>query len=119
MPTSVDSCAIAGMLDLLRTQGSFDLSARYVICLGLPTSRLKLSADQRKQYPAYSHFEAIGKIFEAVFEEMIQSHGLEALRTSPKMRKAMAVLVQINLRDQLFNLIKPMDAWIVNDPEGG
>lgn len=31
-PASVDSCAIAGMLDVLRTKGSFALSLRYALC---------------------------------------------------------------------------------------
>src|SRR6056300_18328 len=32
IPSPVDSVAIAGMIDLLRTQGSFSLSIRYVLC---------------------------------------------------------------------------------------
>jgi len=40
MPSAVDSAAIAGMVDVLHTQGCFALSIRYAICLGLSTSRI-------------------------------------------------------------------------------
>ena len=41
MPASVDSCAVAGMVDLLRARGCFGLSARYAVCLGLSTSKIQ------------------------------------------------------------------------------
>ena len=60
MPVSVDSGAVAGMVDLLRARGCFGLSARYVVCLGLSTSQIQ--NNMKCTFPPYSHFETIGNV---------------------------------------------------------
>ena len=84
MPATVDSCAVAGMVDLLRTKGCFGLSARYVICLGLKTS--KMHADSTT-FPPYSLFEKIGTVFEEVLGEMLKATTKKKKRRTRKVKK--------------------------------
>lgn len=77
MPATVDSAAIAGMIDLLRVQGCFALSVRYAICFELggnvdPT-------DSSVRYPTTMQYEAIGKIFEKALDKMVMEDGIKTL----------------------------------------
>eukprot|EP00536_Pseudo-nitzschia_multiseries_P000329 jgi/Psemu1/233447/estExt_Genewise1.C_40265 len=76
-PALVDSCAIAGMIDILRSQGCFGLSARYALVLGMESSRcgLKMAPakdriTQRQVLPPYKEYleAVIGVAFEKVLE---------------------------------------------------
>jgi hypothetical protein len=40
-PLFKSSAAIAGVIDLLKTQGSFALSIRYALCLAMPSSTVQ------------------------------------------------------------------------------
>lgn len=71
MPASVDSAAIAGVVDLLRTQGSFALSARFALCVGLPRSKVEM--EPSVPYPTMEEYEEIAKTFEDVWTDMTQS----------------------------------------------
>mmetsp|Transcript_5059 Transcript_5059/g.10661 ORF Transcript_5059/g.10661 Transcript_5059/m.10661 type:complete len:1565 (-) Transcript_5059:323-5017(-) len=71
MPASVDSAAIAGVVDLLRTQGSFALSARYALCVGLPNSKVEM--EPSVPYPTMEEYEDIAKTFENVLMDMTTS----------------------------------------------
>lgn len=76
-PAAVDSCAIAGMVDILRTQGCFGLSARYALVLGMDSTRcglnskLSMKDSRRRAFPPYKEFfqDVIGVAFEQVLEE--------------------------------------------------
>jgi hypothetical protein len=125
MPAVVDSCAVAGVVDLLRTQGCFGLSARYTICLGLKSSRPQdnLSPDD---FPSYAHFETIGTIFEQVLGEMLKSKttssaSLVGIGDSREIRHSFALRVLTKLQTPLNNesLIKPLEHYLTNDEEGG
>lgn len=80
-PAPVDSCAIAGMVDILRTQGCFGLSARYALVLGMKSSKCGLNAKlapdapQRSNVPPYTSFleGVIGIAFERALEEYCKS----------------------------------------------
>ncbi len=77
MPATVDSAAIAGMIDLLRVQGCFALSIRYAVCFELggdvePT-------DSSVTYPTKMQYEAIGKIFEKALDNMAIKDGIKTL----------------------------------------
>ena len=65
------SAAIAGMIDLLRTQGSFALSLRYAICLTLNDS--KVEADPAVPYPTHAQYEEIAKYFESALQDVLDS----------------------------------------------
>lgn len=65
-PASVDSMCIAGLMDLLRCQGCFALSARYAIAMGLSTATMNTDVS----FPTKSDWENIG----AIFEDCWKSH---------------------------------------------
>ena len=116
MPAPVDSCAIAGLVDLLRTQGCFGLSARYVICLGLSTSKLQLDGP----FPDYRHFEMIGLQFEEVLGEMLKSTQFERIGDQDEVRRSFAMRVATKLEARYDTLIKPLHQWIAaKDDEAG
>jgi hypothetical protein len=66
-PSTVDSAAIAGVIDLLRAQGCFGLAARYAVCFGLKTSEI---ADD-VPFPSYAVFEQIGSYFSNALDETL------------------------------------------------
>lgn len=61
--SSVDSLAIAGLIDLLRTEGCFGLSARYALLLNCSSS--EMDTDIIVKLPPYSDFEHLGMAFES------------------------------------------------------
>jgi len=75
----VDSLAIAGMVDLLRCQGSFGLACRYVLCLGLSTSTMALptvitstttsSSANEALFFSQKYYNALGIEFEHALTE--------------------------------------------------
>ncbi|KAL7540954.1 hypothetical protein ACHAXR_010517, partial [Thalassiosira sp. AJA248-18] len=75
MPATVDSAAIAGMFDLLRTQGSFALSIRYALCLTLPSS--KIDPNPSVPYPSMKAYEEIAEIFEKALNELLGTGRME------------------------------------------
>ena len=141
LPAQVDSCAIAGVMDVLRTQGCFGLSARYAICLGLasslPSSLFEFilacepassknktrnsKATSTRTFPPYSHFEAIGMVFEEALEEMLKTTTLSALEKTPGLRKAFTWRVVSKLKNrraEFFSFQSGLDKFITDD-EGG
>jgi hypothetical protein len=124
MPAVVDSCAVAGVVDLLRTQGCFGLSARYTICIGLKSSKPQdtLSYDD---FPSYAHFETIGTIFEQVLGKMLENRSISntslvSIGDSPEVRHSFALRVLTKLQAPTnVSLIKPLDHYLTNDEEGG
>lgn len=109
MPASVDSCAVAGVVDLLRTQGCFGLSARYAICFGLPTSKIELISN----FPSYSHFEKIGEVFEEVLCEIVNSAvSLESIGDRSDKRQSFAISVLKKLEERFAELVQPMGHYI-------
>lgn len=60
MPTRVDSCAIAGMIDIIRTAACFALSARFALLLGMQRSMI----DEDLAIPTFAEFDDVGTIFE-------------------------------------------------------
>jgi hypothetical protein len=74
MPTVVDSCAIAGMVDLIRCKGCFSLACRYVVCLGLPTSTIGIASDVA--LPHHNQYDTMGRIFEESLHDLQQVYPL-------------------------------------------
>lgn len=63
----VDSLGIAGMIDVLRCQGSFALAARYVLSMGLRTCTIESGS---RPFPTKAHFESIGRVFEECWNSL-------------------------------------------------
>ena len=116
MPALVDSCAVAGVVDLLRTQGCFGLSARYTVCFGLSTSKME---EHIESFPSYSHFEKMGQVFEDVLAEMLKTAtmSLENICDKQEIRHSFALRVLSELEDQFHALVRPIELYI--DSEGG
>mmetsp|Transcript_19463 Transcript_19463/g.42309 ORF Transcript_19463/g.42309 Transcript_19463/m.42309 type:complete len:1662 (-) Transcript_19463:341-5326(-) len=90
MPATVDSAAIAGMMDLLRVQGCFALSARYAVCFKMGGCSKDVNPmDPSIEYPTVWHYEEIGKVFEKALDEMVHKEevkSLEEFNSSDKLR---------------------------------
>ena len=103
----VDSAAIAGVIDLLRTQGSFALSLRFALCLTLQNSQIE--EDPAVSYPTMSEYEEITKPFENTLTELLScpradgdgTMGLDDISSSPEERAALSLRVAKKLREQL------------------
>eukprot|EP00546_Thalassionema_frauenfeldii_P018867 CAMPEP_0178900374 /NCGR_PEP_ID=MMETSP0786-20121207/3439_1 /TAXON_ID=186022 /ORGANISM="Thalassionema frauenfeldii, Strain CCMP 1798" /LENGTH=1338 /DNA_ID=CAMNT_0020571373 /DNA_START=537 /DNA_END=4554 /DNA_ORIENTATION=+ len=115
MPSVVDSCAIAGMMDLLRTQGCFGLSARYVIALGLPSSKMQL--DDRISFPTYNEFEKIGFLFEDVLRSMQENGDFFDICDNAESRYSLAEKVVLQLKAS--PLINSIEHFLKSDGERG
>lgn len=120
MPATVDSAAIAGMMDLLRVQGSFALSARYAICLGMGDGSVDMNPmDSSIEYPTIKQYEEIGKVFETALNEMVDERRIESLEEfslkdeeqinqciNSSSRSSNRYILQGDLRDHLVKKIK-------------
>ncbi len=95
-PSPVDSCAIAGMIDLLRCKGSATLSCRFVICLGLSTSRFT-TVDEL--LPTCDQYEQLGKLFEEAFLQFQNDNSIDLYTIGQKnsCRHQMAIQVKDKL----------------------
>eukprot|EP00523_Entomoneis_sp_CCMP467_P020382 CAMPEP_0168849630 /NCGR_PEP_ID=MMETSP0727-20121128/11463_1 /TAXON_ID=265536 /ORGANISM="Amphiprora sp., Strain CCMP467" /LENGTH=1558 /DNA_ID=CAMNT_0008903533 /DNA_START=441 /DNA_END=5117 /DNA_ORIENTATION=+ len=108
MPAPVDSCAVAGMVDLLRCQGCFGLSLRYALAMGLPTA--VIFQDQTStDFPQYGDFESIGKVFEDVLGKMIAmgAVSLSSMGNSSSDRESFASKVVGELKEER-DLLEPL-----------
>jgi hypothetical protein len=120
IPAVVDSCAIAGVIDLLRTQGCFGLSARYAVCFGLSTSCMD---ENVQEFPSYQQFETIGMVFEEVLTKLLfnKISDLPTIGDSADLRNEFANKVVTQLGESL-ELIQPLTNWnyiIMADDEEG
>ena len=121
------SAAIAGVIDLLRTQGSFALSLRYALCLTLSNS--KVEADPSVPYPIHAEYEEIAKVFETSLNDVLdigtssvggegnKSSSLEDISCDPRKRELLASIVAERLRGQLDSLpgVKTTNINILGD----
>ena len=93
MPAEVDSCAIAGMVDILRTAGCFGLSLRYALTLGC---RNGVSGG----WPAYEDYEELGKVFEDELLTFCQNRvtSLHEIGKNAGVRKALVNAIYAKLK---------------------
>ena len=124
MPATVDSAAIAGMIDLLRVQGSFALSIRYAICLEVDGDMGP--SDSSGIYPTIAQYEAIGKVFEKALDKMVREDDiatLEQVSASITQRSRFCKMVKDELMP-LFegsstSIVSCLDRFIITDDECG
>ena len=125
MPATVDSAAIAGMIDLLRVQGCFPLSVRYAVCfeMGGKTS----PTDSKLRYPTMAQYESIGKIFEKELDKMVIEEGiktLEVISASNKKRMSLCKAVKDALKPLILGDSKStglncLEHFVTLDEESG
>lgn len=104
MPSATDSCAIAGMVDILRTKGCFSLSVRYALALGMSGCDMgnNSTLDLPKSLEGYEKF---GVVFEQALEQLIR----EQMSASGPPAKALAAIADDEtLRDDLVNIVVPL-----------
>ena len=102
LPSTVDSAAVAGMMDLLRVQGSFALSARYAISLKMENAKGVdiLETDTILLFKP-EHYETIGKIFERQLDKLVEEseiHALEVISSSSALRSRLVFNVMESIR---------------------
>lgn len=97
MPATVDSAAIAGMMDLLRVQGSFVLAVRYTVCFQLNQS--PMSSDS--PVPSMTQYELLGKVFERKLDQFVTSKNILSLEelSSNKLRESLCLEIKSELLD--------------------
>ena len=110
MPATVDSAAIAGVVDLIRTQGSFALSARYALCLELGES--KVDPDPAVPYPVFVEYEEIGGIFEGELSRiLLTGKSLEDLSCNACERENLTTEVVASLR-QILDTVPTVGSFL-------
>ena len=120
-PGNVDSGAIAGLVDLIRTQACFGTSVRYALCLGMerrdlsaPWTRTLLefltptnnNESTAHSFPSYRDLERIGGVFEHVLTEMLKTTDLNTIDQSPSVRASFAWRVVSKLRARTQELLQ-------------
>jgi len=116
IPASVDSAAIAGLIDLLRTQGCFGLSIRYAVCLGLSSSRMTDDAAVAN-LPGYEDYEKIGVYFEQVLDDMLRTKKLEEISSSLEERRKLSDRVEARLECEFNTILRPVLGHYVSNEE--
>jgi len=118
MPAVVDSAAIAGVVDLIRCKGSFALSCRYVLCLGLPTSQI---VTVNEWLPNWNHYEKLGLLFEKALHEFqnLYPMKLDLISLDSSYRETLTLKVTEKLvSDQNRSTLQPFTRYISNNEEG-
>jgi len=97
LPATVDSACIAGFIDLIRCQGCFSLSARYAVCLGLPTS--KITEDPvAANLPSVNQYDKVASLFEKELDDMLSGgETLETISSDEHKRQVLAFKVTAKL----------------------
>jgi hypothetical protein len=125
MRTTVDSAAIAGLVDLIRTQGCFALSARYAVCFALPTS--VIDPNPVRPLPTYQEYEKICQTFERELENMLQeekgSITLDYISSNPEERdkfadKVTAILQLVYSKASDDNMVYNTLSKFIDEEEG-
>jgi hypothetical protein len=121
MPATVDSAAVAGMIDLLRCQGCWALSSRYSLCLALESVD---PADKMVEYPCIDEYVEIGKVLEKAFSEFIINHqikSVEDISSSPEQRSMLEDSIMPVITNYLahINATSRITGIISTDQEAG
>jgi hypothetical protein len=116
MPTMVDSCAIAGMIDIIRTAGCFALSARFALLLGMKSSRIAESMI----IPSCSDFDAVGEVFECALAAFCANNQISpfVVGDDKDKRESLAMDIVPTIQESL-KCLKSFQGLIANDVEFG
>ncbi|KAL7547183.1 hypothetical protein ACHAWF_016592 [Thalassiosira exigua] len=119
MPSAVDSAAIAGVVDILHTQGCFALSIRYAVCLGLTTSKI----GDEVNLPSHMDYARLSQFFELALDQQLErtGHRLDFIAAMPEEREFLEDLVLSLLVLELHDegAMLPFSMFITEDEEGG
>ena len=140
MPASVDSCAIAGMIDIIRTKGCLALSLRYSIAFCLPTSAIQLFPIGYS-FPTLKEIEVLAQVFDDTMHEILSDSsntmtsindigstsenrtvfGSKVLAQLDKLHRANMVLSRVDAANDHKSILAPFEFFIGDgsDPEDG
>ena len=101
LPSRVDSAAIAGMVDILRTAGCFGLSIRYALLLGCRASKMS----KNMALPAYCEYEEMGMHFENELNELCYDVGVDVseVKRSKDLRRQLVIAVVSKVREHYLS----------------
>ncbi|KAL7540267.1 hypothetical protein ACHAXR_010000, partial [Thalassiosira sp. AJA248-18] len=120
MPSAVDSAAIAGVVDILHTQGCFALSIRYAVGLGLTISRIDIPDED---LPAHLDYANLAQMFELALNKLLEGsgHRLDFISAMPEERQFLEDLVLsiLSLELQDKGAMLPFAKFVTADEEGG
>ena len=120
-PSTVDSAAIAGMIDLIRTMGSFALSVRYVVCLGFPTSQIHEDVVDI-DLPSSRQYEKIGKVFEDALHEFLTEspYPMDMISRDPEKREDLArkVASKLTMDECKYGALVPLNPFLGHEEQG-
>ena len=105
MPATVDSAAIAGVIDLLRCRYSFALSVRCALCLGC--EGVKVEAEPVCAFLTMEEYEVLARYFEEALDRLMDDdNGKKTLEecSTQEMRSKLTESVMHLLREQLNKL---------------
>lgn len=110
MPATVDSAAIAGLVDVLRTGGCFGLSLRFALLVGSSASTIKIDAP----LPTYDSYESLGMEFEAALKHFCTERTctLSDLKTDTYLRSDFTEHVADNLPNGSRFQSSPLKAYL-------
>ena len=81
IPTPVDSAAIAGLVDIIRSAGCFALSIRYAYLLKIEGSKMNLDRDLPKNYD----YDQLSRVFEKALYEFCKENEVSLAQIQAKM----------------------------------
>eukprot|EP00980_Cylindrotheca_fusiformis_P028298 scaffold22589_cov138-Cylindrotheca_fusiformis.AAC.61 len=133
-PAIADSCAIAGVMDILRAKGCFGLAIRYSICFGnfegdgnekkaLQLLNSVMDSTEGVAFPQYKDFDKLGTVFEEVLNEQLSSAGLdtssgrkcaslEEIGDSITARTMLAQKICVSILKSHLDLMRPITSYI-------
>jgi hypothetical protein len=88
MPAPVDSAAIAGLVDLIRSAGCFALSLRFARVIASPGA----SVSSTVPFPFMEDYSKLGKVFEMWLPQFCSTNNvsLKAMKSQPNLRRNFA-----------------------------
>ena len=116
----VYTAAIAGVIDLLRTQGSWALSVRYAVSF-LDNQDIN-PMDSSIEYPTIWQYEEIGKIFEEALVGLIKQEDIKILETissSSELRETLMRRATNELMDNGQMVMNALSKFVGKDIEDG
>lgn len=115
MTTTVDSAAIAGLVDIIRTAGCFALSIRFAYLLDMPDSRIQNNTSQMADFPKAKDYELLAQSFESMLRTICQTKKwtLRSIQESEELRQIFAdhVFLQMTETPSLSQMLQQSKAF--------
>lgn len=103
MPAPVDTAAIAGLVDLIRTAGCFSLSIRFTHVL----DARRATVSDTSPFPVWNDYVRLAQVFEKWLPQFCSTHGVSLKNTSASshLRREFSSLMVSKIRSE-FDLTK-------------